>query len=111
LLFTGRAFRKVLGTGKNEHHGSEPKSKEAVESEVWNAYFRLRADSRSHPHRPRFPRNALRRLQQIGDRAKALEYLMRWPALSPMKMDVDAAPDIVNKLNAYAPTAPPSNPC
>jgi len=88
----------------------EPKSKEAVESEVWNAISAFEQILEAIPTDRVSLETLYDAYEQIGDRAKALEYLMRLAGVVADEMDVDAAPDIVNKLNAYAADSPAVKP-
>lgn len=85
---------------------TEGKTKKQIESEVWSAIsaFEQILDAMPTDHM------ALETLheayEQIGDRAQALEYLRRLAQAVLDENDVDTAPQVINKLGAYASADP-----
>ncbi len=81
-----------------------------VESDVWNAIAAFEQILEAIPN----DRVALETLyeayEQIGDKSRSLEYLTALAQTIAEEEDLEAAPDIINKLNAHAADTPAVKP-
>ncbi|MFH0878873.1 MAG: hypothetical protein V2A34_04100, partial [Lentisphaerota bacterium] len=80
----------------------EASSQPKVESEVWNAIAAFEQILEAIPNDRVALETLFEAYEQIGDKTRAMDYLLKLATSIAEESDVDAAPDIIQKLNKYA---------
>jgi tetratricopeptide (TPR) repeat protein len=79
----------------------KPAAPKNIESDVWNAIAAFEQILEAIPNDRVALETLFEAYEQIGDRSRALDYLSQLAQTIAEEGDAEAAPDVINKLNAY----------